>query len=109
MHPDGRRAVKPELVTPYLGDYSNPDLGEVILKLEGESLILDSGESVMEALAVVDATGVPQGYVINSYIGPVLGIGVQLTYDASDNPQLTLLIFRMTGPRRHLAPMFLVR
>jgi CubicO group peptidase (beta-lactamase class C family) len=87
----GAVAVEPEWVTPYVGRYSNPDLGEVILKLEGESLILDSGELVMEVLAVVDTTGAPQGYVINSYIGPVLGIAVQLTHDATDDPLLTLV------------------
>jgi hypothetical protein len=82
------------LVTPYLGRYSNADLGEVVLKLEGESLILDSSELVMEVLAVADESGgmgAPQGYVVNSYIGPVLGITVQLANDAAGKPQLLLV------------------
>jgi CubicO group peptidase (beta-lactamase class C family) len=87
----GAVAVEPEWVRPYLGRYANPDLGEVVLKFEGESFMLDSGELVMEALAVVDDSGAPQGYVINSYVGPVLGIQVQLRVDAAGNPQMLLV------------------
>lgn len=74
-------AVEPALVTPYLGRYTNEALGEVVLRLEGETLILDSGELVMEVRAHVDDAGATPGYVIYGFVGPVLGLPVQLTHD----------------------------
>lgn len=87
----GAKAVEAELVAPYLGRYTNPDLGEVLLKLEGESLLLDSGELVMEVLAAVDETGAPRDYVINGYIGPVLGMGVHFANDERGKALLVLV------------------
>jgi len=83
-------AVDTALVTPYLGRYTNAALGEVELKMEGERLILDSGELAMDVLAQVDATDTPSGYVINGYIGPVLGMAVHLVNDETGNPALLL-------------------
>jgi hypothetical protein len=86
----GAVAVDPAVVTPYLGRYTNEALGEVVLRLEGETLILDSSELVMEVRAQVDDTGATSGYVIHSFIGPVLGLPVQLTNDGAGNPVLIL-------------------
>jgi CubicO group peptidase (beta-lactamase class C family) len=83
-------AVDPAVVTPYLGRYSNDALGEVVLRLEGETLILDSGELVMEVRAHMDDAGAPSGYVIYSFIGPVLGLPVKLVNDETGKPVLIL-------------------
>jgi CubicO group peptidase (beta-lactamase class C family) len=88
---DGATAVDAVLVAPYLGRYTNPDLGEIQLRFEGESLMIDSGELVMEVLAAPDQNGAAGSYVINSYIGPVLGMGVHFANDEAGNALLVLV------------------
>jgi CubicO group peptidase (beta-lactamase class C family) len=83
-------AVDGALVTPYLGRYTNPALGKAVLKLEEETLVLDAGELVMEIRAQVDNTGATGGYVVYSFVGPVLGLPVQFANDEADNPVLIL-------------------
>jgi CubicO group peptidase (beta-lactamase class C family) len=78
-------AVDVAQVTPYLGSYSNEALGDVVLRLEGDRLILDSGEMVMEVRAHMDETGATRGYVIYSFVGPVLGLPLQLTQSEDGN------------------------
>lgn len=87
-------AVDAAQVTPYLGRYTNAALGEAVLKLEGDRLILDTGELVMEIRAQADDTGddsgAASGYVVYSFVGPVLGLPVQLAKDEAGNPVLIL-------------------
>lgn len=83
-------AVDVAQAMPYLGRYANDALGEVVLRLEGQTLILDSGELVMEVRARLDESGATSGYVIYSFIGPVLGLPLQLTHDEAGNAQLIL-------------------
>jgi hypothetical protein len=50
-------------VSPYMGRYSNPDLGDVTLSLRDGKLILDAGEVRAELRPYKDGTGAETMYV----------------------------------------------
>jgi CubicO group peptidase (beta-lactamase class C family) len=86
--------IDPAAVTPYVGRYVNPDLGEVTLSLRGGRLILDSGESRSELRPPASDAGDGRTFF---FLDPPLsffselGTTVSLTGDA-DAPTLTLTI-----------------
>ena len=51
------------VVTPYLGSYANPDLGNLTLSLRGGKLIFDVGEFRSELRPQLDAGGATTGYI----------------------------------------------
>ena len=55
--------IDPAAVTPYLGRYANPDLGEVSLVLQGDSLIFIAGGLRTQLLPWLDDDGAVTGYL----------------------------------------------
>jgi CubicO group peptidase (beta-lactamase class C family) len=76
-------------VTPYLGRYANPDLGEVALVLQGDSLIWQAGAIRSQLLPRVDDSGAVTGYL------PV-------TPPWASNPPEAILTFEETDDRPKL-------
>lgn len=76
--------VDPEVVTPYLGRYTNEALGELSLTLEEGRLIADAGEFRTELRPTVDTQGDADGYV--SFDAPFAGLPLELEGDEAGNP-----------------------
>ncbi len=55
-------SVDVAVVTPFLGTYTNPALGSLTLALEGESLLADAGEFVVELVPHVGDDGEVDAY-----------------------------------------------
>jgi CubicO group peptidase (beta-lactamase class C family) len=55
--------IDPAAVRPYLGRYANSDLGEVVLVLQGDSLILIAGAVRSQLLPRMDDDGAVTGYL----------------------------------------------
>ncbi|MFN8591145.1 MAG: serine hydrolase domain-containing protein [Thermomicrobiales bacterium] len=86
------RPVDPAAVTPYLGRYTNPALGEVVLRLQDGTLILDSGEIRSELRAVVGEDGQIEGYI---FVDPPLNrpdVPVFLQEGAEGGPELSVTV-----------------
>lgn len=85
-------AVDPATVEPFLGNYTNPALGEVELRLEEETLVMDAGEFTLEVraqTAAEDAAESPADrYII--YSAPLIGELVQLVANEAGEPTLIL-------------------
>jgi hypothetical protein len=93
--------VDADAVAPYLGRYGNPELGEVMLSLRGERLILDTGELSSELRPRADRGGATV-YLLHD---PPLSLfseayGATLTFTgAPDARRMTLTIpANPTGP-----------
>ena len=80
--------VDPTAVTPYLGRYRNPLLGEVSLALHDGTLILDAGEMRSELRPQVDEQGRVVGYVITD--PPMAPLPVMLREGEGDTPSLVV-------------------
>ena len=63
--------IDPAAVTPYLGRYTNPDLGEVALALQGDSLIWIAGAIRSQLLPRIDDDGAVTGYLTGD---PAVGV-----------------------------------
>ena len=94
--------VDPAAITPYLGRYKDPDLGEVAISVRGGRLILDTGELSSELRPRADEGGGPTVYLLHD---PPLSLfsevyGATLTFTgAPDAQRLTLTIpASVTGP-----------
>ena len=86
------RPVDPATVAPYLGRYTNPALGEVVLRLQDGTLILDSGEIRSELRAVVGEDGQIEGYI---FVDPPLNrpdVPVFLQEGAEGGPELSVTV-----------------
>lgn len=70
-------AVDPAAVEPFLGRYTNPALGEVELRLEDETLLLDVGEFIVEVRAQTNEAGEVERYV--TYNIPLVGLPIEFT------------------------------
>jgi CubicO group peptidase (beta-lactamase class C family) len=81
--------IDPAAVTPYLGRYANPDLGEVALLLQGDSLILIAGAVRSQLLPRLADDGAVTDYL------PV-------TPPWASNPPDTVLTFEDAGDQRRL-------
>jgi CubicO group peptidase (beta-lactamase class C family) len=84
--------VDPAAVTPFLGRYANPALGEVDLKLEDGRLILDGGEVRSELRPLVDEAGQVTAYI---FVDPPLAGGpvtVMLRQGADDRPEIEVTV-----------------
>jgi CubicO group peptidase (beta-lactamase class C family) len=81
--------IDPAAVTPYLGRYANPELGEVTLLLQDDSLIWQAGAIRSQLLPRVDDDGAVTGYL------PV-------TPPWASNPPDTMLTFEDAGDRPRL-------
>ena len=81
--------IDPAAVAPYLGRYTNPDLGEVALQLQGDSLIWIAGAIRSRLLPRTDDDGAVTGYL------PV-------TPPWASNPPEAILTFEEAGDRPRL-------
>jgi CubicO group peptidase (beta-lactamase class C family) len=81
--------IDPAAVTPYLGRYANPELGEVTLLLQDDSLIWQAGAIRSQLLPRVDDDGAVTVYL------PV-------TPPWASNPPDTMLTFEDAGDRPRL-------
>lgn len=74
-------------ISPFLGRYTNPDLGEVTLTLEDDALMLDAGEFRSQLLPLRGPDSQAQGYLI---VDPPLA-GLNVTFaDEGGQPTLTV-------------------
>ena len=74
------REVDASAAEPFMGRYRNEALGEVRVRLEGGTLILDAGEFASELRPIVDDAGEPDGYIF--YEAPLAGLPVRFQREA---------------------------
>jgi CubicO group peptidase (beta-lactamase class C family) len=79
-------------VTPYLGQYANPDLGAMTLALRGGKLVFDTGGAWSELRPRLDASATVTNYV---FVNPPWGTNppkmhVALEEDATGQPRVVL-------------------
>lgn len=84
-----RDAVDPATVEPYLHTFSNPALGALELRLEGDSLIADVGEFAVPLLPLVeeDEPDTLAGYLATE--APITGLLFELTENEDGAPVVT--------------------
>jgi CubicO group peptidase (beta-lactamase class C family) len=82
--------VDPAAVTPFLGRYANPDLGEMTLSLHGGQLIFEADGMRSELRPRLDADGTVAGYLM---VEPPLG---------GFPPQMTIALEQEAGDRPHI-------
>ena len=81
--------IDPAAVTPFLGRYANPDLGEVALLLQEDALIWEAGAIRSQLLPRVDDDGAVTGYLT-------------VTPPWASNPPEAMLTFEDTGDQPRL-------
>ena len=85
---DGIRGIRPHpdwtVITPYLGVYTNPELGEVGLTRQGERLVLRAGDVRSELRSIADST-----YLL--WDPPLAGHQVRLRQDTAGRPEWNLV------------------
>ena len=69
--------VDPDAVEPYLGTFADPALGEIVITLVDERLVLDAGEFRTELRPVLDDAGEVEAYM--AFEGPVAGAEFDFT------------------------------
>jgi hypothetical protein len=77
-----------DAVEPYLGEWHNAALGRITLRLEGDQLVVDSGEFQSELRPINDRSGKFDGYI--TYGPPLEGIPVKLQADAEGQQTVVL-------------------
>jgi CubicO group peptidase (beta-lactamase class C family) len=82
----------PAAVGPYLGRYTNPALGEIQLRLEGSTLILDGGEIRSALRPLMDEAGNVVAYVFTD--APLAGAPapIMLQQDANGQPEIVVSV-----------------
>jgi CubicO group peptidase (beta-lactamase class C family) len=91
--------VDPAAVTPFLGRYTNPTLGELTLALREGTLVFDVGTLRSELRPHLGAGGTITDYL---FVDPPLGgfppeMTVSLTQDAAGQPQPVLTVLTAPG------------
>ena len=81
--------IDPAAVTPYLGIYANPDLGQVTLSLQGVVLTLDAGAVRSQLLPRIGDDGTVTGYI-------------PATPPWASNPPEAMFTFEDAGDHRRL-------
>lgn len=81
-----RDAVAVDTVEPYLGTFTNPALGSLTLRLEGDALIADAGEFAVPLLPLEeeDNPAALAGYVATA--APITGLLFKLSENAAGAP-----------------------
>jgi hypothetical protein len=89
-------------ISPFLGTYTNPALGEITLSWDGERLILDGGEIVGEVRTATGEMARSGDYVLTE--GPFLGMSINLNQtdagpevEFADPTQTTQYVFIAVG------------
>jgi CubicO group peptidase (beta-lactamase class C family) len=104
----------PAVVTPFLGHFSNPALGEVQLSLREGKLVLDAGEVRSELRLLTDGAGAAVGYVLAD--PPLAGAPVMITLGQGTDgqPEITATVtgdgaetyvFTALGPQTAATPV----
>jgi CubicO group peptidase (beta-lactamase class C family) len=75
--------LDPSAVAPYLGRYTNPALGEISLRMQGDRVIFDGGEVRSGLVPVMDETGQMLGYTFSD--APLTQVPVLVSLDKSAN------------------------
>jgi hypothetical protein len=84
------RPVDPAAITPYLGRYANPALGEVDLILRDGTLVFDAGEFGSELQPLADETGQIGNYVfVDSPLNSIV-IAVIFRQTTDGRPEMVL-------------------
>ena len=81
-----RETVDAGEVEPFLGRYANEALGEIVLEMEGDRLVLDAGEFRTEIRPMVDRSGEFDTYV--AYGVPVTGLPLELVETDDGEPSV---------------------
>jgi CubicO group peptidase (beta-lactamase class C family) len=97
--------VDSSVVAPFLGQFTNPDLGEVSLSLRGDRLVLDAGELSSEIRPRLTDTAGSTAYLFHDPPLSLLSEGntttVHFEMSATGQPQVLLTIpANPTGPER---------
>lgn len=84
--------VDPAAVEPFLGRYTNRDLGEVELRMEGSALILDGGEVHSALRPLMDEAGNVTAYLFAD--APLAGAPapIMLQQDANGRPAIVVTV-----------------
>jgi hypothetical protein len=82
----------PATVTPFLGRYANPALGEIELSLQEGKLIFDAGEVRSELWMQTDEAGVVVGYLFADQ--PLAGAPIMITLgqDSGGQAEVTVVV-----------------
>ena len=93
--------VDPDAVTPYLGRYEHPMLGEVEVTLRDGRLVFDAGEVRSEMRPRLDEAGQVVGYVL---MDPPLAGPAQVMFDKSDDgrPEVVAEVPGQEGPTTYI-------
>jgi hypothetical protein len=90
--------IDPAAVTPYLGRYANPDLGEVTVSLPGDGLTLVAGAVRSQLLPRIDDDGAVTGYIPVTPPWASNPPDAEFTFeDASDRPRLVMSVLGDPG------------
>lgn len=81
-------AVDPGKVAPFLGAYANDALGEIVLEMENDQLMLDAGEFRTSIRPRLDSDGEFDTYV--TFGVPLAGLPVELVEDEEGRPTVKL-------------------
>jgi hypothetical protein len=85
--------IDPAGVTPYLGRYANPDLGEVTLSLREDVLTLEAGAVRSRLLPLIDADGAVTEYIPVTAPWASIPPEAMFTFDdAGDQPRLVMSV-----------------
>jgi CubicO group peptidase (beta-lactamase class C family) len=98
--------VDPAAVTPFLGRYTNPTLGDLTLALREGALVFDIGPLRSEMRPVLGADGTVTHYL---FVDPPLGgfppeMTVSLTQDDDGQPQPVLTVLTAPGEAEEIYP-----
>jgi CubicO group peptidase (beta-lactamase class C family) len=86
-------AIEPAAMTPYLGRYANPNLGEVTISLQGDELTLEAGAIRSQLLPRIDDDGAVTGYIPATPPWASNPPDAVLTFeDTSDQPKLVMSV-----------------
>ena len=93
--------VDPDVVTPYLGAYTNETLGDVTMTLQDGALLLDVGEFQSALRPLLDESGAVSAYLLSD---PLLAGQVALTFGMEDGVPSLAVIDPSSGEAYMLTP-----
>ncbi|HEX5497866.1 MAG TPA: serine hydrolase, partial [Thermomicrobiales bacterium] len=96
--------VDPSAVTPFLGRYHNPELGDVTVSLHGDDLLLDAGEIRASARRVAGSDPPRYAFTTRPLDNPGIALALQTGADGQPHLKITVgaeggesYVFERTG------------